>query len=121
MAALRILIVDDNRDTADILTILLRCWGHSPSAVYSGQEALACVQERKPDVVLLGYSMPGLHGAELVRRIRQEPSTANALLVCITGQGEESIRLQMLEAGCDHFLLKAAPPEDLRQLLCAPI
>jgi len=115
-AALRILIVDDDRDTADSLTQLLRQFGHDTLTVFQGRDALDSVSGYAPDVILLDLSMPGVDGFELAEHARRV-TDGRTVLVAHTGHDEEEYRLRALATGIDHYLVKPADPEHLQTLL----
>jgi CheY-like chemotaxis protein len=115
--ALHVLAVDDDPDTADSLALALSLHGHEVRVAYNGPAALAAVQARPPDVVLLDLAMPGLDGYELARRLRRQPGMGDALLVCISGYGSDGHRERSRAAGCDHHLLKPVEVADILRLL----
>jgi two-component system, sensor histidine kinase len=80
---LRVLVADDDADTADSLALLVRLWGHGVWVTYAGVEALAAALAYRPDVLLLDVAMPGLDGFRLARLIRGQPRLDGALLVAI--------------------------------------
>jgi signal transduction histidine kinase/CheY-like chemotaxis protein len=110
---LRILVVDDNEDAADTLAMLLEASGHEVLVEHSSRRALARAIDTAPQVCLLDIGLPDMDGAELARRLRAQPETANALLVAVTGYGQESDRARTRDAGFDHHLVK---PIDLDKL-----
>jgi CheY-like chemotaxis protein len=110
---LRILVVDDNEDAADTLAMLLEASGHEVLVEHSSGRALARAVEAAPQVCLLDIGLPDMDGAELARRLRAMPETAGALLVAVTGYGQESDRARTRDAGFDHHLVK---PIDLDRL-----
>jgi signal transduction histidine kinase len=112
--ALRILVVDDNEDAADTLAMLLEASGHEALVEHSSQRALERARASAPQVCLLDIGLPDMDGAELARRLRAQPETAHALLVAVTGYGQDSDRARTREAGFDHHLVK---PLDLEKLL----
>jgi signal transduction histidine kinase len=112
-APLRVLVVDDNVDAAVMLAMLLEANGHQVQVEYDPLEALAATLANPPQVCLLDIGLPGIDGLELARRLRARPGTAHALLIAITGYGQESDRQQILQAGFDHHLVK---PIDIAQL-----
>jgi signal transduction histidine kinase len=116
----RVLVVDDNRDSAESLAQLLRLFGHEIWQVYSGRDALAAVRVRRPDVVLLDIGMPDLSGYEVARQIRAEPSLAATTLIALTGYGSEEDRRRSAAAGFDGHLVKPIDFEDLERILAAP-
>jgi len=110
---LRILVVDDNEDAADTLAMLLEASGHEVMVEHGSHRALARAAEAAPQVCLLDIGLPDMDGVELARRLRARPETAGALLVAVTGYGQESDRARTREAGFDHHLVK---PIDLDRL-----
>jgi two-component system, chemotaxis family, CheB/CheR fusion protein len=114
----RVLVVDDNSDAAETLRALLQALGVSEvQTAFNGPEALEAAARLRPDVVLLDLSMPGMDGYELARRMRAESWGEKALLVALTGWGQEQHRRRSKEAGFDCHLTKPADPEALRALL----
>ena len=87
-APLRLLVVDDNKDSAESLSLLLQLLGNNVSSAYDGEQALEMANELKPDVVLLDIGLPKLNGYEVAKRIRLEPWGHNAILIAITGWGQ---------------------------------
>ena len=114
----RVLIVDDNDDAAETLRALMMTLDagevHTAS---NGADALKAAARLRPDLVLLDLSMPGMDGYELARRMRLEPWGTKALLVALTGWGQEQHRHRTKAAGFDHHLTKPADPDALRALL----
>ena len=113
----RLLIVDDNRDAADSLGILLGFLGAEVRVEHSGPEALLACGEWQPTVVLLDLGMPGMDGFEVARRLRADPATAGVKLVALTGWGQEQDRRRTEEAGFDHHLIKPVDTNLLQELL----
>ncbi len=116
-ARLRVLVVEDNRDAADTLCLLLEILGHDVQAAYTGTDGVRRAAGWEPDAVLCDIGLPGMDGFEVARRLRRQPGTEQALLVAITGYGTEQDRRRGCEAGFDHYLVKPADPNDLRRLL----
>jgi CheY-like chemotaxis protein len=114
---LRVLVAEDERDSADTLALLLRLWGHQAAVTYDGQSALDSAPLYRPDVVLLDIALPGLDGWELARRLRRLPGGGDFLLVALTGHGYEPDLRRSQEAGIDLHFLKPADPAELEQLL----
>jgi len=112
-ASLRVLVVDDNVDAAVTLAMLLEANGHQVQVEHDPLVALATTLGTPPQVCLLDIGLPGIDGLELARRLRARPGTAHALLIAITGYGQDSDRQQILQAGFDHHLVK---PIDIAQL-----
>jgi two-component system CheB/CheR fusion protein len=113
-SARHILVVDDNKASADSLALLLRLSGHDTRVAYSGPEAIEAARAFRPDVVLLDIGLPAMDGFEVARRLRGLPITERATLIAVTGYGQEEILQKAREVGFDHHLLK---PLDLDALL----
>jgi PAS domain S-box-containing protein len=114
----RILVVDDNVNAADSLGRLLsRSWGQEVRVAYDGPTALEVARSFRPEVVLLDLGLPGMDGCEVARRLRGEPGSADALLVAVTGWGQESDREMSRAAGFDHHLVKPVEMEMLLEVL----
>ena len=113
----RVLIADDNRDSADSLSLLLKLAGYETWTAHDGLEAVQAAMAHNPDVALLDIGMPKISGYEVARRIRQEPWGQRMLLVAITGWGQDDDKQQAREAGFDHHLTKPVDLADLRVLL----
>jgi PAS domain S-box-containing protein len=116
-SSLRILIVDDNRDGADTLAMMLEIVGNHIRTAYDGEEALAATAEFKPDVILLDIGLPKLTGYEACRRIREQPGGKQLLIIAQTGWGQEEDRQRTRQAGFDHHLVKPVDPQALMKLL----
>lgn len=104
--SLRVLVVDDQRDIADSITMLLLVCGHAAKAVYDGVEALRVCRAEHPDVMFVDIGMPRVTGYELAERIRQDPELADVRLVALTGYGGEHDRANALSAGFHMHLTK---------------
>jgi PAS domain S-box-containing protein len=109
----RILVADDNRDTADTLAMMLRLAGHEVHAVHDGQQAVEAAAWFRPDVALLDIGMPKLNGFDAARSIREQPWGKDMVLVAITGWGQEEDKRRATEAGFDHHLTKPVDPAAL--------
>ena len=101
-----LLVVDDNRDSADSLALLLNLQGHETEAVYDGLSAVHTAERFAPDVVLLDRGLPILDGIEACRRIREKPWGRNMVIVALTGWGQNEDREKSRQAGFDHHLVK---------------
>jgi PAS domain S-box-containing protein len=112
----RILVVDDNVDNAESLSILLEMLGNETHMARDGIEAVEAAAQLRPDVVLLDIGLPGLDGFEVCRRIREQPWGKDTLLVAITGWGQESDRRRSHEAGFDYHLVKPVDPHSIAAL-----
>jgi CheY-like chemotaxis protein/anti-sigma regulatory factor (Ser/Thr protein kinase) len=115
--ALRILIVDDNRDGANSLSMMLRVMGSDTRTAYDGEEAVATAVEFRPDVILLDIGLPKLNGYEACRRIRAQSGGRKLVLIAQTGWGQDVDRQRTHEAGFDHHLVKPLDPKALMNLL----
>ncbi len=113
----RILIADDNRDSAETLAALLRMEGHEVTSVHDGPVALSVFNQIKPDVALLDIGMPGLTGYEVARKMRQTSAGASLKLIAITGWGQDIDKERAHAAGFDHHLTKPVDPQRLAELL----
>jgi signal transduction histidine kinase/CheY-like chemotaxis protein len=102
----RILIVDDNRDAARSLELLLKTGGHQVAVAHTGPTALEAVIAQKPEVVLLDIGLPEIDGYEVARRIRVQRSHPGIVLIAVTGWGQPEDRQRALDAGFDHHLTK---------------
>jgi PAS domain S-box-containing protein len=102
----RILVVDDNRDSAMSLAMLLEIGGHEVAAAYDGQEAIAKAAELRPEIVLMDLGMPKLNGYDAAVRIREQPWGEGMVLIAVTGWGQEEDRRRTSEAGFDGHLVK---------------
>ena len=114
-ASLRILVVDDNRDAADLLATLTNILGHATAVAHDGAAALRLAPAFQPDLVLLDLGMPGIDGYEVARRLRAAPGGAALILVALTGWGGEQERGRTREAGFDLHLTKPATLATLEQ------
>ncbi|HVS37000.1 MAG TPA: PAS domain S-box protein [Gemmataceae bacterium] len=113
----RILVVEDNRDAADSLRMLLELMGHEVQVAYTGPDGVRLAQTWQPAVVVSDIGLPGLDGFGVARALRSNPSTAQARLIAVTGYGTEDDRRLARESGFDHLLTKPADPGVLQRLL----
>jgi PAS domain S-box-containing protein len=113
----RILAVDDNRDSADSLAMMLRMMGHETRTAYDGLEAVQAAATYRPDVVLLDIGLPKMNGYEVARHIRQQPWGQRMILIAQTGWGQEEDKRRALEAGFDQHLTKPVEAAVLETLL----
>jgi PAS domain S-box-containing protein len=114
---LRILVVDDNADAAQMLALYLGGLGHHVFIESTSKRALACAKLEKPDVCILDIGLPEMDGNELAHRLRMEQETAQALLIAITGYGQEQDRHKAFAAGFDRHLVKPVDAGMLGKLL----
>ena len=113
----RILLADDNVDFALSLGQLLQSRGHDVRIVHDGAEALEATKDFSPEIAFVDIGMPKVHGYEVARRLRAQPSTAGCLLVAVTGWGQENDRRRAKEAGFDRHLVKPVDPSDIDAIL----
>ncbi|NNG22262.1 hybrid sensor histidine kinase/response regulator [Telluria aromaticivorans] len=111
---LRVLVVDDNADAAQMLATLLEAHGHAVSVEYDGTSGFARALRERPEVMLLDIGLPDMDGHELARRLRASSDTAGATLVALTGYGQSEDRERARQAGFDRHMVK---PADLSELL----
>lgn len=116
----RVLIVDDNTDGAESLSLLLQVCGHTTHVADDGRQALAMAQAFRPEVVFLDIGMPGMNGYEVARALRKIPGLQDVLLVALTGWGAESDRAQAREAGFDRHLTKPVDLAGIESVLSEP-
>jgi CheY-like chemotaxis protein len=112
----RVLVVDDHRDAADSLAMLLKLQGHEVRVAYSGAAALEMTATYVPDVVFLDIGMPKMDGYEVARRLRQRPGLEHVVLVALTGWGQAEDRRRTAQAGFNHHLVKPPEPQALEHV-----
>ena len=114
MPALRILIVEDQVDSAEALAVALRLEGHEVRVAYDGETGLAAAADLKPEVALLDIGLPRLSGYAVAARLRAEPGLGDTFLVAVTGFGDDDDRARALDAGFDLHLTKPVDFDVLR-------
>ena len=117
---LRVLVVEDNHDAAEALTMLLELFGHDATVASEGSKALEAVRNSAFDIALVDIGLPGIDGYEVARRIRLIPNAKAMLLVALTGYGQDSDKQRALSAGFDEHLTKPVKIERLQALLNRP-
>jgi CheY-like chemotaxis protein len=115
--ALRVLVVDDNRDAAESMGLVLARAGAEVEVVHDGLSALDRVEKFHPAIVLLDIGMPDMDGYEVARRIRARAALRDVRLVALTGWGQAEDKRRSRDAGFDHHLIKPAGIDELRALL----
>jgi signal transduction histidine kinase len=120
VAAQRILVADDNHDSAEVLAKLLGLHGHDVRVAHDGLEVLAIAEDFKPQVVLLDLGMPKMDGYETARRSRTTVWGQKAMLVALTGWGQQQDRQRTADAGFDAHLVKPVTDADLFHVLSTP-
>ena len=103
---MKILVVDDNVDSAESLALLLSMGGHETHVAHDGPGAMAAAAQFLPDVMLLDIGLPQMDGLEVCRRVRQEPWGRRMAVVALTGFGQEQDRLESESAGFDRHIVK---------------
>lgn len=119
LASQRVLVVDDNQDSANSLAMLMRVLGHEARTAHDGLAALEAAREFRPSVVLLDIGLPGMNGYAVARQLRQMPETHRAVLIAQTGWGQEDDRRRSIESGFDAHLVKPVDPAALQRLLAS--
>jgi len=115
----RILVVDDNQDSADSLGMLLHMLGHEVKTANDGEKALVAAAEFRPDVAILDIGLPKMNGYDLAKEIRELPWARNLVLVALTGWGQEEHRKRSAESGFNHHLTKPVELDMLQEILAA--
>ena len=113
----RVLIVDDNRDSADSLAMLLKITGNKTYTAHDGLEAVDAIEKHRPEVVLLDIGLPTLDGHEVCRRVRQQPWGKDIVMIALTGWGQEDDRRKSEEAGFNGHMVKPVDYDKLLDLL----
>jgi two-component system, chemotaxis family, CheB/CheR fusion protein len=113
----RVLVVDDNVDSAESLSLLLDMMGNETVMAHDGQAAIETAKKFTPDIALLDIGLPGISGYEVAAILRKMPELEHTLLVALTGWGQEEDRRRSIDAGFDHHLTKPAAVADLKKLL----
>ena len=113
----RILIVDDNKDSADSLALLLQIAGNKTYMAHDGVEAVEAIEKHRPEVVLLDIGLPKLDGHEVCRRVREQPWGKDIVMIALTGWGQEDDRRKSEEAGFNGHLVKPVDYDKLLELL----
>jgi CheY-like chemotaxis protein/two-component sensor histidine kinase len=113
----QLLVVDDNRDAADSLAMMLRLQGHEVRVANDGVAALEIMKTYRPALVFLDLGMPKMNGYEVARRLRGQPGLENIRLAALTGWGQQEDRRRTAEAGFDHHFVKPVEPNAIEALL----
>ncbi|HEX5030109.1 MAG TPA: ATP-binding protein [Candidatus Eisenbacteria bacterium] len=114
----RVLVVEDDSDSAQSLAMLLQVWGHQVEIALDGHQALDAARSFEPEIVLLDIGIPGLDGYEVAERLRSEHG-AELKLIALTGYGREDDRQRSRDAGFDRHLVKPLEPPRLREMLAS--
>ncbi len=117
----RILIVDDNTDSADSLSRLQTRRGHLTRTAYTGPDALAAAAEFLPEIVLLDIGLPGMDGFEVARQMKALPALNGVFIIAMSGYGRTEDRAKAKASGFDEYMVKPINLEELRKHLCARV
>lgn len=115
----RVLVVDDNRDAAKSLAMMLKLMGNETKTAHDGLEALDVAAAYQPDLILLDIGMPKLNGYDTARHIREQPWSKGVVLVALTGWGQDEDRRKSQEAGFDLHMIKPIEPSALEKILAS--
>ena len=113
----QILVVDDNVDTVQGMAMLLNLAGHEVMTAHDGPAAIEVAQTCRPQIILLDLGLPGMSGYEIARRLREEQASRDALIIAVSGYGQEEDRHRTQAAGFDHHLVKPISYDELFTLL----
>jgi two-component system phosphate regulon response regulator PhoB len=113
MNAKRLLLVEDDRSLAELITFHFERAGYIVTRTGDGEEALILADEIHPDLILLDWMIEGISGIEVCRRLRRRPATAHVPIVMLTARGEEDDRVRGLETGADDYVTKPFSPKEL--------
>jgi PAS domain S-box-containing protein len=116
----RVLVVDDNHDVAETLAMLLESLGHRVEMAHDGRRAIEIAQALQPEVVVLDIGLPGMDGYQVAKEIRRKPPLQKAMLIALSGYGQEEDRRRSQEAGFDYHLVKPVSWTVLESLLATP-
>jgi PAS domain S-box-containing protein len=117
----RVLVVDDNRDAAESLALLLEVMEATVWVAFDGPAALEAVRRHLPEIAILDLGMPGMTGYDVARQLRADPATAGLTLIAVTGWGQEEDRRRTRDAGFDHHLVKPVELDELMRILGATL
>jgi two-component system, OmpR family, alkaline phosphatase synthesis response regulator PhoP len=112
-AVSHILIVEDDRDIAELIRHYLARAGHTADVLRSGNDVLPSVRARRPDLLVLDLMLPGLHGLEVCQALRRDPGTADLPVIIVTARAEEADRIAGLDLGADDYVTKPFSPKEL--------
>lgn len=115
----RILVVDDNYDSAKTLSVMLELMGNETHSAHDGLAAVEAAEAFRPDLILLDIGLPKLNGYDACRRIRDQPWSQGMVIVAITGWGQDEDRCRSRDAGFDEHLVKPVDVDELTRILAA--
>jgi two-component system CheB/CheR fusion protein len=114
---LKVLIVEDNQDAAESLALVLDLWGYESRVVFDGVAALEAAEQYVPDVIISDLGLPGMDGYQLAGRLREHPRFGRAVLIALSGYGQDEDKRRALDAGFDHHFVKPPDLTELSELL----
>jgi CheY-like chemotaxis protein len=114
---LRILVVDDNKDSATTLAKILNLMGHETRIVHDGGRAVAAAEEYRPEVILLDIGLPVMSGYEVAKTIRSQSWSKGVIIIALSGWGQDEDRVRSEQAGMNMHLVKPIDPDNLENLL----
>jgi len=117
ISSLRIMVVDDNRDAADLIAEFLQMCGHETLPVYGGAEAIHAADGFVPDVVLLDLGMPDVDGFDVISAMRQKPQLMQTRMIALTAWGDAKTRARTASTGFDLHLVKPASLDEILNAL----
>lgn len=121
MTSKRLLVVDDNRESAIALGSLLLSWGHQVQLAYDGHSAVDLARRLRPDFIFLDLGLPGFDGYDVANALRQDPSSRAARIVAVTALGSDEQRARARGCGIEMHLTKPVQPEYIASLLGTPM
>lgn len=113
LSSLRVMVVDDNRDAADLIAEFLNMCGHETLPIYGGAEAIKAADAFQPDVMLLDLGMPEITGFDVVSTLRRAPRFRHTRMIALTAWGDAHTRERTQVIGFDHHLVKPASLDDI--------
>lgn len=117
LAGYRVLLVDDNPDASEPLSLLLQAKGHETRVAIDGASAISLADDFRPDCVLLDLGLPRMDGFEVARRLRERPYGGGMVLVALTGWAGQEVRNKAAEAGFDYHLVKPVDWDELEKIV----
>ena len=119
LSSLRVMVVDDNRDAADLIAEFLNMCGHETLPIYGGAEAIRAADAFQPDVMLLDLGMPEITGFDVVSTLRRAPRFRHTRMIALTAWGDAHTRERTQVIGFDHHLVKPASLDDILNVVSA--
>lgn len=115
--AKRVLVVEDNLDSVESMTLVLRDMGHQFEFAINGYAALDIARRMRPEIIFLDLGLPGMDGFELCQRLKTEVGLEGTRVIVVSGYGQDEYRRRSAEAGCELHLVKPVSPQFLESLL----